>query len=111
VKIESQKMGTVEVRGPVGPLVDEDAAEFVDVLLGLLDAVQPRVVVSMKEVPYMDSVALEGLLDAADKMRERNQNLKLASLTPTCREILGLTGLTGHFQTFENVPDAVRSFM
>jgi anti-anti-sigma factor len=111
MKIEVQRMGTVAVVTPSGALVDEDAAAFSKMLSGKLDAVHPRVVVALSEVPYMDSLALEGLLEAADRMQEHNVQFKLAAVTPTCREILELTGLTPHFQFFENVPDAVRSFM
>jgi anti-anti-sigma factor len=111
MKFESHKMGTVDVRAPVGPLVDEDAQAFAEMLTVAVDSPHPRLVVSLDEVPYMDSVALEGLVTAAERMHEQNQQLKLASVTPTCREILELTGLACHFQIFEDVQDAVRSFM
>jgi anti-anti-sigma factor len=111
MKIESQKVGSVDVHMPTGPLVDEDADVFKTMLTAKLQAPQPRFVIALQDVPYMDSAALETLLDAADAMNEQNQQLKLVSLSPTCREILELTGLGGRFQVFENVQDAVRSFL
>ena len=37
--------------------------------------------------------------------------LKLVGVPPTCREIFEITGLSNHFQFFESVEDAVRSFL
>jgi anti-anti-sigma factor len=68
-------------------------------------------VLAMQEVPYADSSALEGLLAATDELHERASSLKLAGVTPTCREILELTGLSSHFRYFKDVQDAVKSFL
>lgn len=111
MKIDRQQVGTVQVFAPVGALVDEEAAEFTRVLLQDLDRPDPRVVLAMQEVPYMDSQALEGLVKAANDMQDRSLPLKVACLTGTCREILALTGVADHFQLFEDVPTAVRSFL
>ncbi len=59
----------------------------------------------------MDSVAVEGLLAATDELADRAVNLKLASVPSTCREILELTGVSGRFSFFQDVQDAVRSFL
>lgn len=111
MKIEHQTFGTVDVCKPVGALVDDDAVTFADYLLSRADRANGRFVISMREVAYLDSRALEGLLDAADELHGRSGRLKLVSVTPTCREILELTGVSDHFQFFENIEDAVRSFL
>jgi anti-anti-sigma factor len=111
MKIERQQVGTVDVFMPVGPLVDNDGEKFCKTLVGRLKAANPRVVVAMHEVPYVDSVSLEGLLDATESLTGRGMSLRLANVTPACREILELTGLSGRFRFFETVQDAVRSFL
>jgi len=111
MKIERQRVGTVDVLSPAGALVDQDGEKFVKALNEKLNSTTPRVVVSMQEVPYMDSVALEGLLSATEKLNEQATALKLANLNPTCREILELTGLAGRFRLFKDVSDAVKSFL
>ena len=110
MKVESQKVGTVDVYAPIGALADEEAESFSEMLKARLDEQSLRLVVSLSEVPYLDSIALEGLLDAAEQSHRRNAQLKLMSVPPTCREILELTGLSKHFQIFETVEDAVKSF-
>lgn len=111
MKIERQRIGTVEVLSPIGTLIDDDAERFTRLLMERLRSPNSRVVVSMHDVPYMDSGALEGLLDAVDELAGYAASLKLAALTPTCREVLELTGLSGKFRLFNEVQDAVKSFL
>jgi anti-anti-sigma factor len=111
MKIDHQHVGTVDVLTPAGALMDEDAASFTKILMERLESANPRVVVSMQDVPYLDSVALEGLLSAADELADRASNLKLVKVTPACREIFELTDLSVRFRFFEDVEDAVRSYL
>ncbi|MCO6436331.1 MAG: STAS domain-containing protein [Phycisphaerae bacterium] len=111
MKIESQRVGTVDLLTPIGALVDEDAEQFRRNLLDRLQSPNPRLVVSLAEVPYLDSVALEGLLDAADALSERASVLRLAEVPPNCREVLELTGMAGRFRFFKSGNDAVKSYL
>ncbi|MBI4717848.1 MAG: STAS domain-containing protein [Planctomycetes bacterium] len=111
MKIEKLKVGTVEVLTPCGALVDEDAKKFSRLLLERVRTANPRVVVAMQEVPYVDSAALEGFVGAADELAQCAASLKLAGLTPTCREVLELTGLSHRFRLFNEVHDAVKSYL
>lgn len=111
MKVERQQVGTVEVLAPIGALVDPEADDFFKLLKAQVESMNPRVVVSMHEVPYLDSVGIEGLLDATDELIERATTLKLARVQSTCREILEITGTAARFSFFSDVPDAVRSFL
>ena len=111
MKLEQQSVGTVDVLTPIGALVDEDADSFCRLLQERIKVPNPRLVVSLQEVPYLGSSALEGLLIATDELADRALNLKLANVSPTCREIFELTGLASHFRFFNDVQDAVKSFL
>lgn len=111
MKIERQTVGTVDVLEPAGALVDQDAEAFCAALRKDIAGANARVVVAMGNVPYMDSQAIEGLLDASDDLGARTAGLKLVGVTSSCREILELTGVSHRFSFFENVQDAVRSFL
>jgi anti-anti-sigma factor len=111
VRIEQQQVGTVDVIAPSGALVDEDAERFSRLLLERLESSNPRVLVAMQGVPYVDSAALEGLLAATEHLSERAASLKLTNVTPTVREVLELTGLARRFSFFNDVQDAVKSFL
>ncbi len=111
MKVKQEKLGTVDVVTPVGPLTDEEGQEFVDLIESLLESANPHLVVNMEEVPYVDSYGLEVLLSTVRDLRGRSMPLKLAKLTTTSREILDLTELMGEFEIFDDVQDAVRSFL
>lgn len=111
IKIEQQRVGSVDVLIPSGALVDQDAEQFTALLNSKIQSANPRVVVSMQDVPYMDSIALEGLLAASEELADRATGLKLACVTPTCREILELTGLAPRMRFFEELQDAIKSFL
>lgn len=111
MKIDHQTFGTVDVCMPIGALVDEDAERAKDHLLARAEGPNPRFVLGMEEVPYMDSLALETLLSVAEMLQARGMRLKLVGVSTTCREIISITGLSNNFQFFETVEDAVRSFL
>ncbi len=111
MKIGQQTVGTVDVLSPHDALVEEGAEQFVSKLRAALNGRNPRVVVDMRNVGYVDSMALEGLVNVSDELRSRSAQLKLCAVTPTCREIIELTGLNDRFQFFEDVDGAVRSFI
>ena len=110
MKIARRKMGTVEVLTPDGPLTGETGEVFLEAVRTQLQTAQPRIVVSMEDVAYVDSSGLEILLDILDEVQGKSLSLKLANLTPTCREIIYLTDLIGEFDLFDDAEDAVRSF-
>ena len=113
MKIEQRKVGSVDIFTPMGALVDQDADTFCKALMQRLSSggSNPRVGIAMHNVPYMDSAALEGLLQATELLNERATSLKLAAVTPTCREIFELTGLSARFRFFKDAEDVVKSFL
>ena len=111
MRVEQQRVGTVDVLTPTAAMVDQDGEVFVELLHKRLTSPNPRVVVSMQDVAFMDSAALEGLVAATEQLSQSAMSLKLAAVPPTCREIFELTGLAGRFRFFTDVQDAVRSFI
>jgi len=111
MKIEQQKVGSVDVLTPSGPLVDQDGADFVKKLMARVASSNPRIAIAMQDVPYMDSEAMEGLLDAADELGAHASLLNLVSVTATCRETLELTGVADHLRFFQDVQDVAKSYL
>jgi anti-anti-sigma factor len=111
LKLVQSKIGTVDVLRLCGPLTDEDCETFREQVLGRLRGTNSRVVLELVEVPYVDSQGLEVLLELSQAQRRQGHCLKMAAVPPTCREIFDLTELLGEFEIFDEVDDAVRSFM
>ncbi len=111
MKVEQKQVGTVDIVKPAGPLTEEDSANMVEALYSRLASANPRLVMDLSAVPYLDSHGLEVLLDVARELRQRGLSCKLAMVTGTCREILDLTEMLGEFEVFDEIEDAVRSFV
>lgn len=111
MNIEIKRLGTVDIVTPHGPLVDEDAEAFIETLKTKLSAANPRFVLDLADVPYVDSRGLEGIVDAAIDLKQRGGRLRLAAVTPTCREVFELTGQAQRVEFFDDAHNAVRSFL
>jgi anti-anti-sigma factor len=71
----------------------------------------PRIVLSLREVPYFDSQGIEVLLDLGDQLYETGGRLRLAEMDDCCTEILNLTGHLEDFEIHDTIDSAVRSLL
>ena len=62
-------------------------------LKALLDAGTEQVEIDLSGVVFMDSSALSALVGAHDRASRQSQHLTLASPSPACAKVLGITGL------------------
>lgn len=111
MKIDQTRVGSVGVVAPRGFITTVEKDEFLGVLGSSCRAANGRVILDFANVPYVDSSALEVMLEFAEVQRSAGQAAKLASVTETCREILDLTDLLGEFEVYDSVDSAVRSFL
>ena len=90
----------------VGDVVDV----FADKAAQCLQDDHIYMVVDCSEVGGFDSAALEAILDMQNQCQDRMGALKLCCLDATCGKILEVTRLARHFETFEDLESAVKSF-
>ena len=103
--------GAVDVIQLNGPLNDENAEQLVETVQTGLAEGQPMVVLDMGDVPLMDSTGLDALLDIHDAVVMKGGVVKLAAPSQLCTDILRVTGVAGHFETYQDVKLAVGSFV
>ena len=111
MKIIETKQGAVTVVKPTGPLTQNDATEFKQAAMKVLESNLGRMLVDMSAIPFVDSVGLEALVDLTEEMTRSGQMLKLCAANKTLREVLTLTGVSPMFEHFDDVNTAVRSFL
>ncbi|MFG0284604.1 MAG: STAS domain-containing protein [Phycisphaerales bacterium JB039] len=111
LEIDERRHGAVTVVRPAGSISGDDAAALLERICDAAGRSLGRIVIDAGAVPFVDSAGLEALLDAADRMAESGQSLKLCSVNETLREVLALTGLARRFEQYEDVQSAVRSFL
>ncbi len=68
------------------------------------------ILLNFGEVPYIDSAGLGELLDLFRTMTKQGGKMKLVNLTERNRDLLAVSKLLTVFETFDNEPDALKSF-
>ena len=111
MRIETQKVGAVTVLEPHGPVVQEDATAFGQHLEQTLHQSMGRLVIDVSEVPYLDSLGLQILADAAEQLQNTGQSLRLSGANETLRTVFEITELHHHFDHYQDIHTAVRSFL
>lgn len=90
---------------------EELGTDQADALRDFLAAVEPsHVVLDVDGTEAFDSAGLTALLDAADVLRGRHGDLKIATTNATNRKLLEITRLDCQLEVFDNVLDAVKSY-
>lgn len=84
------------------PLEDETSNAFAAKVSGI--------VLDMNKVVFIDSKALEYMVELIEVCRENTRQLKVAGLDENCGKILELTGLLPQFDTYAELTEAVKSF-
>ena len=104
------RQGAVAVVAGKETISEQNVDELNRVLEECLREPSPRIVLNLADIPLFDSLGLEWLLDAAERCAERGGQLQIAAPNPLCHDILSATGVGDHFERFEDVRAAVRSF-
>jgi anti-anti-sigma factor len=106
-----KSQGAVEVLLPNVPLKAEYVDELRETVQHCVNDGIPMLVINLHDVPLMDSVGLESLLDARDVVEKRGGMIKLAAPTPLSQDILSISGVGQRFEVFADEKSAVRSFV
>lgn len=109
--IQTQQYGAVTVVKPDGPLIGTDADKFKARLLEIAAETLGRVVLDISAVSYLDSRALESLVDVTQQLSASGCVLKLCAANETIRQVMMLTGVSSQFEHFEDANSAIRSFL
>ena len=67
------------------------------------------IILDCKSVTYLDSAALETLLDIHEDLQTKGGNLKIIGLNEICQDILMATRLTNHLIVYNDIQEAVKS--
>ena len=111
MEILEQRQGAVTVLKPQGALAGQDSEQFEGRLKEVLGTSLGRFVLDASEIAYVDSKALEALLDATERLGDSGQALRLCGANELVREVLDLTDLARFFEHYQDVNSAVRSFL
>lgn len=108
---ESTRQGAVQLVTGSDPVTAPFADKLADKLAECAAAGLPRIVVDLTTIPLVDSRGLEVLLDAGEHCRKRGGALLVAGANPLCHDILRITGVSERIREFDDVSQAIRSFL
>jgi len=103
------RVGTHRVLTPKEALTFENRKAFDSAVQKLTEENQVLIVLDCKAVPFLDSEALEKLVETHDELSAQGGSLKIVGLNAVCRDILIVTRLINLFHIYSDVPEAVRS--
>lgn len=75
-----------------------------------LDQDNPRILLDLAGVRFMDSAGLGELVSCAKRAVERGGDIRILRPGPKIRELFAMTGLNRVFRVFETESEAVASF-
>ena len=88
----------------------EEATTFRDVMRSLAKPPEPKVVLNLKEVDYIDSTGLGALVLTATTVKNSGGAVRLLNPDKRTMELLVMTKLSTVFDTYTDEQDAVNSF-
>ncbi len=110
LSLEVRKRGNITVVDCSGRIVfGEEAAELRETVKGLLKS-NPRIVLDLKNVNYIDSGGLGTLVGLYTSARNAGGELKLSNLTHRVHDQLQITKLITVFDCHETEDAAIASF-
>ena len=110
MKIAAESYGHAVILNLKGELTEDTVSslkEAVDHQLKNSDVVD--MAFNLENVPFVDSAALEYLLDLQDCLNERLGQVRLIQCDENVRKILEITRLDSVFELFDNVSQTVKA--
>jgi HptB-dependent secretion and biofilm anti anti-sigma factor len=110
MNISHENYGHVTVLSLKGEFTSDDTENFDRAVKERLAGDARDFVVDLEKVPFVDSAALEALLNLRDQSQERLGMAKLAGADENVAKILEMTRLDQQFERFPDMIEAVKSF-
>jgi anti-sigma B factor antagonist len=107
-KIRIYDVPVLNVSGKIDAVTSKQLESAIDELLKL-DATM--MLLDLREVEYVSSSGLRVLMVAKEKLRQRQGELRLASLQPLVREVFEITGLKQLFTIYPSQGDALKDML
>lgn len=76
----------------------------------LIDEGRVKIIVDLKDITYIDSCGVGGLVAKFVSAQRRGGDIRLLCLSPRCQHVLTITNLLGVFRIFDAETDALASF-
>ena len=94
----------VEIVGPIKSGMEFDLADQLESCMHQSEV--PKIIVDMKNVPFINSAALGIFLNIFKEIEKRNGRFALASISPDVDNLLEITKLSSILEVYRNTDEA-----
>jgi anti-sigma B factor antagonist len=109
--LSEREVGDVTILELKGRLVlDDGDLDFRDRVNGLVAKGRKKLVVTLRDVTYIDSCGIGVLIAKLVSVRNKGGDMKLVQLSPRSHRVFDICRLDNVFEVFESENDAVASF-
>jgi anti-anti-sigma factor len=109
VRVTEQRSGQTTILRPRGPVVGADAEHLGRQIAKTLQERPGPVILDATLIPFLDSQALEVLVDVTEHLIRTGAALRICGACDVVREVLDLTELASLFELFPDVPSALEA--
>jgi anti-sigma B factor antagonist len=88
----------------------DDVTAFREAVESIAALPEPRLILNMREVDYVDSTGLGALVMCSTRLKKANGAAKLVHLNRRNMELIVMTKIDTIFEVFDDETDAVNSF-
>jgi anti-sigma B factor antagonist len=111
IKIDERHFGSVTILDIVGKLTIDEAAEHLrDKVNSLLEQGETRIVLNLRDVPYIDSGGLGQMIASFGSVKRAGGTMKLLHVNARNHDLLSITSLVTVFESFDSEAQAIQSF-
>jgi anti-sigma B factor antagonist len=111
MQIEERVADNVTILDLKGKMTLGEGDELLkDKINSLLQQDKKFLLLNLEGVPYIDSAGLGEIVRTYTTVSRQGGKLKLVNLTKRITDLLSITKLLTVFETFDSVPEAVKSF-
>jgi anti-anti-sigma factor len=110
VEVSRSEIGSVAILRLSGPFVDDERLKLTEKIDACMGNGTSKIVIDMKQVPFIDSTGLETLHSLVPEFAKRGADFRVTGLNDVCRDILVATRMVSFLHISEDAETAVRSF-
>lgn len=111
MQIEQRTVGSVMILDLKGKITLGEGDEALkDKINSLILQGHKKMLLNLADVPYIDSAGLGEIVRTYTTVSRQGGQLKLVNLTKRITDLLMITKLLTVFETFDNEPEALKSF-
>ena len=110
MKLDVSKKGDITVLVCSGSLDADNVAVFKKAAYDALEGGVSKFVLDASRMDFVDSMGLGVLISLLRKLKQKNGDIKIASLTPDVKTIFEITKLYRLFDVYEDSDTAVKGF-